>query len=155
MQTINWSGFSALWNRVSAAAVPPAQASDTGTESLGALLRACMEEDAALAALQRACADQSRLQRLSRLLRQEGLRSRRRLQGAYFLRTGDTCPLPRPAPLRGSVPALLRACILRAQAVSALLQTPASRELAPLYADLARLQARRIQQLTQTLTALM
>lgn len=166
MEKTDWTAFGAVWERVCARSEPagPVQTGKPAPPEPPEKARLAMflQETAAGEALCRGLYARSALRWLRELcacLQRQKTAQKRQLQSAYFLLTGDTCPLP-PAPVSGdSAPELLRRLLLAEQSTAAAFRDAAgdteSMELSRLYRELAAAGERRTAQLRSALTRLL
>ena len=147
MENTDWSAFEAVWDRVSAAsspspkkkAPPPAPSKEDASQ-----LRIFLQETSEAENAYRAAAGRTSLRWLKELcekLRRQKSIQTRRLQSAYFLLTGDTCPLPQKPEAGYPVLELLRGRLLQerssAAAFHAACKETGDMELSRLYRELA------------------
>ena len=147
MEKTDWTAFEAVWDRVSGASAPlsrkhpPAPA--PGKED-ASQLRIFLQETFEAETAYRAAAGRTSLRWLKelceKLRRQKGIQLRR-LQSAYFLLTGDTCPLPKKPDARCPLLELLRSRLLHerssAAAFGAACKETGDMELSRLYGELS------------------
>lgn len=145
MDKNDWTAFEAVWDRVSAAASPSSRKQPPAPRHEDASqLRIFLQESSEAENAYRAAAGRTTLRWLKELcekLRRQKSIQTRRLQSAYFLLTGDTCPLPQKAEASRPMPELLRQRLLHerssAAAFSAACKETGDMELSRLYGELA------------------
>ena len=169
MEKTDWTAFDAVWNRVSGASAespavpagkkvspPRKEAEDT------ARLRLFLEETAAAERAYRAITARTSLRWLQELcgkLRQQETVHKRRLQSAYFLLTGDTCPLREVPGAQAPLLEMLRSRLLCERASAGAYREAAraadSMELSRLFTELAGEEARHGELLHAAVTRLL